>query len=89
MYENVEFVQKRVQEFIPASGRNKTNKATKALSDFLSECFDSNGKMKDKEHPKFVGKQCDWCIFSEKGICRKWIFFSLNIFIDVYSYINY
>ena len=71
LYENVEFVQKRVQEFIPASGRNKTNKATKALSDFLSECFDSNGKMKDKEHPKFVGKQCDWCVFSEKGICRK------------------
>ena len=71
LYENVEFVQKRVQEFIPASGRNKTNKATKALSDFISDCFDSNGKIKDKEHPKFIGKQCDWCIFSEKGICRK------------------
>ena len=71
LYEDVDFAQKRVQEFIPANGKNKTNKATKALSDFISECFDNDGKIKDKEHKKFVGKQCDWCIFSEKNICKK------------------
>lgn len=71
LYENVEFSQKRVQEFKPASGKNKTNTATKALSDFISECFETNGKIKDKEHRKIINKQCDWCIFSEKGICNK------------------
>ena len=71
LYEDVDFAQKRVQEFIPANGKNKTNKATKALSDFISECFDNDGKIKDKEHKKFIGKQCDWCIFSEKNICKK------------------
>ena len=71
LYENVEFAQKRVQEFKPASGKNKTNKATKALSDFISECFDTSGKIKDKEHVKFSGKQCDWCVFSEKNLCNR------------------
>lgn len=71
LYEDVEFPQKRVQEFVPPSGKNKTNIATKSLSDFISECFDTSGKIRDKVHPKFVGKQCDWCVFSEKGICKK------------------
>ena len=71
LYEDVEFPQKRVQEFKPASGKNKTNQATKALSDFISECFDTSGKIKDKEHVKFAGKQCDWCVFSEKNLCNR------------------
>lgn len=71
LWEDLEFAQKRVQEFIPASGKNKTSKATNALNDFLNECFDTKGKIKDREHKKEISKQCDWCIFSEKGLCNR------------------
>ena len=56
---------------IQGSGRNKTNKALKTLNDFISECFSLDGKIKDTEHMKFTGKQCEWCIFHEKNICKK------------------
>ena len=66
-------MRQRVQIHSPiqGSGRNKTNKALKTLNDFISECFSLDGKIKDTEHMKFTGKQCEWCIFHEKNICKK------------------
>ena len=47
VYLDGEYPQKRIQTFTPASGKNKVNKATKNLDDFLNKSFNLDGTYKD------------------------------------------
>jgi hypothetical protein len=70
LYEESDFVQKRVQQFIPASGKIKLTKARNLLNKFIEECFNPDGSYKTVEHNPNPGKQCEWCPFSKnKDLC--------------------
>ena len=56
----------RVQTFTPPSGKIKLGRATKAINDFINECFNSSGKIKDKDYPKSPSKwNCNFCPYKE------------------------
>lgn len=67
----------RVQTFTPPSGKIKLNRAKTAISDFVSECFNSNGEIKDVEYPKSVSKwNCMYCPFkTDKEHCGEGIIY--------------
>ena len=70
LYDDCDFPQKRVQEFVPASGKVKLGKATRALNEFLEECFIGNSyteKEMDTNPSKF---NCGFCPFKDdKKLC--------------------
>ena len=52
----------RVQTFSPPSGKIKLGRAKKAINDFINECFNPSGTIKDKEYPKESSKwNCNFC----------------------------
>tara|TARA_Y100000389_G_scaffold149760_1_gene149201 strand:- start:28 stop:999 length:972 start_codon:yes stop_codon:yes gene_type:complete len=56
----------RVQTFTPPSGKIKLGRAKKAMNSFVSECFNSNGEIKDIEYPKSISKwNCTFCPYKE------------------------
>lgn len=57
LWEKSDYPQTRIQEFRPASGKIKLNKAKKAILSFISEAFNSNGKIKEQKYPCKCG-QC-------------------------------
>ena len=72
IWENSDYNISRIQQYKPAAGRNKLNKAQNILDEFIRECFNENGKYKEKEHPKIVSSMCKWCPFNEnKKLCNK------------------
>jgi hypothetical protein len=57
----------RVQTFAPPSGKIKLGRAKRAINDFISSCFNSNGKIKDIDYPKSPSKwNCTFCPFKEE-----------------------
>ncbi len=57
----------RVQQFTPPSGKIKLGRAKKAVNDFVNECFNSNGDIKEKIYPKTPSKwTCNFCPFKEE-----------------------
>lgn len=67
IWEQSDFVQKRVQEFIPASGPIKTKKAVSKMEEFINECFEPTGKIKEREYEKRPSPEsCKWCPFYEQ-----------------------
>jgi hypothetical protein len=71
VYVGGDYPQKRIQEFRPASGRNKTNKATKSLNKFIETAFDKNGYKDKKYFPKPSKWNCTFCPFKEdKELCN-------------------
>jgi hypothetical protein len=72
VWENSDYPIYRVQQHKPAAGRNKLRKADKILDEFITECFTSQGKYQDKEHPKVVSSLCKWCSFNgDDKLCNK------------------
>lgn len=72
IWEESEYPQSRIQEYIPPSGKIKMNKAKNALENFLNECFNVDGSYKDTSHPVNPSKSCQWCPFNErKDLCNK------------------
>ncbi len=57
LWEKSDWPQSRIQEFIPASGKIKLNKAKNAILSFISNVFNSNGEYKDQKYPCRCG-QC-------------------------------
>ena len=56
----------RVQTFTPPSGKIKISRAKNAINDFINECFNSNGEIKDLEYPKLPSKwTCGFCPYKE------------------------
>jgi len=62
---------RRVQEFAPPSGKIKRGQATTALTKFIEDAFDSNGKYIDKEYDKKPSKSnCMFCDFKGTEHCH-------------------
>jgi len=66
LWEEADFPQSRIQAHEPANGKIKMNAAAQRLSVFINECFEPNGKPKDKIHPKQPSPQnCKYCPFKD------------------------
>lgn len=68
---------KRVQEFMPLSGKIKRTRIVESLEKFINECFDGTGKIVDKEYNQNVCKNsCTFCEFkTKKDLCNQAVFF--------------
>ena len=62
LYENMDFPQKRIQTFSPASGKPSINKVMNRLQEFIDECYDEDGKIIAHEFEKCEKhKKCRLC----------------------------
>lgn len=63
-------MQKRVQEFRPASGTRKTKQAVALLSTFVVDTVGEDGKYKNKSYPTTPSKNaCMFCELKKKRLC--------------------
>lgn len=70
LWENTDFPQKRVQKFVPASGKPSINKVMSGLDTFIGNVFDDNGEHKtDKIFALPSKKACRWCEFRKTEHC--------------------
>lgn len=72
IWEESEFPQKQVQEFIPANGKTKMNKAKNSLTTFIENVFNIDGSYKNTEHQPTPSKSsCMYCPFkNKKDLCE-------------------
>lgn len=62
---------RRIQEFIPPSGKIKRGQATTTLSKFINDAFDNQGQYVDKDYEKKPSKaNCMFCEFRDTEYCR-------------------
>ena len=62
LYENIQYPQKRIQVFSPASGKPSVNKVLTRLQEFIDECYDDDGKIIANEYEKCAKhKKCILC----------------------------
>ena len=74
LYKNMDFPQKRVQKFVPASGKPSMNKVAKRLDLFLENAFTDKGEHKtDKIFALPSKKACRWCEFRKTEHCSEGI----------------
>jgi len=74
LWENTDFPQKRVQKFVPASGKPSMNKVANRLDLFLETAFDDKGKHNtDKIFALPSKKACKWCEFRKTEHCSEGI----------------
>ena len=74
LYENVDWPQKRVQQFTPANGTPSINKVVSHFKEFVSDCFTDDGEYQNdhiyRKEPST--KNCRWCEFKDKPeLCDK------------------
>jgi len=69
LYENMDFPQKRIQKFSPASGKPSMNKVNTKLIKFIDEAFDGEGEYKDDMVATPSKKACRWCEFKGTEYC--------------------
>jgi len=69
------FPQKRITEFMPASGKPTRNKLTKSIESFVDLNFKEDGSFMTKGHVAVAGKNnknCKWCEFKDQfNLCPK------------------
>ncbi len=66
IYVDGDYPQKRVQQFYPASGKVKLNKAKNNLNEFISKAFNLDGSYKDTIFPAKPSKwNCTFCPFKD------------------------
>jgi hypothetical protein len=69
IWEEAEFAaaKRRVQEFRPASGKNKMKKATEAIDEFISTVFEEDGTHRIKQYEPNPSKfNCTFCPFNNR-----------------------
>ena len=72
LWEEALFPQKRVQKFVPASGKPSMNKVAKKLKTFIDDAFTEDGEHKIKEYTKMPSKKaCRWCEFRKTEYCSE------------------
>lgn len=71
LWESEDFTIPRIQRFIPASGKVKMNKATKALDEFITKVFDRDGyaNVDHQPTPDNPNNNCNWCAFYKTHLC--------------------
>ena len=68
------FQAKRVQQFNSfADGKTSLNRARTAINDFINECFNSQGKIKERDYEASPSKwNCNFCPYKEEQeLCSK------------------
>ena len=71
LYENVDWPQRRVQKFSPASGTVSMNKVARKLSKFINEGFNEDGSHTTNVLlPTPSKKSCRWCEFNQTEHCK-------------------
>jgi hypothetical protein len=70
LYENLDFPQKRIQKFVPASGKPSMNKVNNRLLKFVNEAFTEGGERKDNMIATPSKKACKWCEFKGTEYCK-------------------
>jgi hypothetical protein len=73
LWENLDFPQKRVQKFVPASGKPSLNKVANRLDTFLNEAFTDTGEHKNDMTATPSKKACKFCEFRKTEYCDKGI----------------
>ena len=71
LYKSEDYVIPRIQQFKPASGKVKMNRASKALEEFITKAFDREGYA-EVEHtptPDNPNNNCNWCAFHKTHLC--------------------
>jgi CRISPR/Cas system-associated exonuclease Cas4 (RecB family) len=73
VWEESDFPQKRIQEFIPNQGKIKLKKARTALESFIDNVFNLDGTYKTTDHPAQPSKtNCKYCPFkNKKELCSQ------------------
>lgn len=73
VWEESDFPQKRIQEFIPNQGKIKLKKARTALESFIDNVFNLDGTYKTTDHPAQPSKSnCMYCPFkNKKELCSQ------------------
>ena len=71
LIENCDFVQKRLQRVVPASGKPTIKKVSDSFNNFIEQCFNEDGSYKsDIEYNKAMEKtSCKYCVFL-KNNCK-------------------
>lgn len=68
IWEQSEYVQRRVQEYIPPSGPIKTKKVLAIMDEFIKNCYNMDGSLKDTAHCKKPSdSNCRFCPFKDRG----------------------
>ena len=70
LWEKAMFPQKRVQKFVPASGKPSMNKVNMRLLKFVNEAFDGSGEQKNDMIATPSKKACKWCEFKRTEHCK-------------------
>lgn len=72
VWEESPFPISRIQEYTPASGKVKINKATNTINSFIEEVFNHDGSYKDKKFEPNPNKfNCMFCPFKDnKELCN-------------------
>lgn len=74
VWEESPYPMPRVQNFIPANGIGKVNKAISDFEDFISECYGHSSLVENKIYNKTPGKNfnnCRFCPFNNSELCDK------------------
>jgi hypothetical protein len=76
LIEGFMYPQKRVQEFVPASGKPTRNKLQKEIANFVATSFNPDGSYNDTAIHPAIGlagfKNCRWCEFANReDLCPK------------------
>ena len=72
LWEEAMFPQKRVQKFVPASGKPSINKVMNGLNLFLNNAFNDEGEYKtDKIFALPSKKACRFCEFNQTEYCNQ------------------
>ena len=70
LYENLDFPQRRVQTFSPASGKPSINKVVNNLQRFIDEAFEDGKHNLERDYLKLPSKKnCKWCEFNQTEHC--------------------
>ena len=69
LYENVDWPQKRVQTWAPASGKISMNRVGQRLGKFIDEAFDKEGKHRSNMIATPSKKSCRFCEFNKTEHC--------------------
>ena len=68
LYKSEDFVIRRIQTFVPPSGKVKMNKVTKSLNNFIDKAFNQEGYI-EANHQPTPHKNCHWCPFNKTHLC--------------------
>jgi hypothetical protein len=70
-YENPDFPTHRVQEFVPANGNKKVDKAVNQFKAFIESCYDTSGTLIERSYEKNLDS-CKYCPFNDKPeLCNR------------------